>query len=195
MWIKRNRDTRTQNERIYMKKKYIYTSCVVLGGWGGHCMLSDAALNSPVTNGVLVASRHYGGIRTLSMGRTCVSGLVLYLYLGPVSIHMMTSSNGNFSALLAICAGNSPVPGEFPTQRPVTRSFDVFFDLRLNKRLSKQSWSWWFETLSRPLRRHCNGGRDKWPTFTRRHFQIHFLEWKCVNFDEDFTEICSHGPN
>ena len=34
-----------------------------------------------------------------------------------------------FSALLAICAGNSPVPGEFPAQRPVTRSFDVFFDL------------------------------------------------------------------
>ena len=44
-----------------------------------------------------------------------------------------------FSALLAICAGNSPVPGEFPTQRPVTRIFDVYFDLRLNKRLSKQS--------------------------------------------------------
>ena len=44
-----------------------------------------------------------------------------------------------FSALLAICAGNSPVPGEFPTQRPVTRSFDVHFDLRLNKRLCKQS--------------------------------------------------------
>ena len=36
-----------------------------------------------------------------------------------------------FSALLAICAGNSPVPGEFPAQRPVTRSFDVFFDLHL----------------------------------------------------------------
>ena len=61
-----------------------------------------------------------------------------------------------FSALLAICAGNSPVPGEFPTQRPVTRSFDVFFDLRPNKRLSKQSWGWWFETLSHPLRRHRN---------------------------------------
>ena len=42
-----------------------------------------------------------------------------------------------FSTLLAICAGNSPVPGEFPTQRPVTRSFDVYFDLRPNKRLSK----------------------------------------------------------
>ena len=44
-----------------------------------------------------------------------------------------------FTALLAVCEGNSPVPGEFPTQRPVTRIFDVFFDLRLNKRLSKQS--------------------------------------------------------
>ena len=37
-----------------------------------------------------------------------------------------------FSVLLAICAGNSPVTGEFPAQMPVTRSFDVFFDLRLN---------------------------------------------------------------
>ena len=52
-----------------------------------------------------------------------------------------------FSALLAICAGNSPVNGEFRAQRPVTQSFDVFFDLRMNKRLSKQSWGWWFETL------------------------------------------------
>ena len=51
-----------------------------------------------------------------------------------------------FSALLALFAGNSPVTGEFPSQRPVARSFDVFFDLRLNKRLSKQSWGWWFET-------------------------------------------------
>ena len=42
-----------------------------------------------------------------------------------------------FSALLALCAENSPVTGEFPSQRPVTQSFDVFFDLRLNKRLSK----------------------------------------------------------
>ena len=31
-----------------------------------------------------------------------------------------------FSALLAICAGNSPVTSEFPAQRPVTQSFDVF---------------------------------------------------------------------
>ena len=85
-----------------------------------------------------------------------------------------------FSVLLAICVGNSSVPGEFPLQRPVTWSFDVFFDLRLNKRLSKQQWGWWFETpgwsfdlrlnkplskqlwgwwfetLSHPLWHHCN---------------------------------------
>ena len=61
-----------------------------------------------------------------------------------------------FSALLGLCAGISPVTGEFPSQRPVTRSFDFFFDLRLNKRLSKQSWGWCFETPSRPVWRHCN---------------------------------------
>ena len=44
----------------------------------------------------------------------------------------------------------------FPTQSPVTRSFDVFFDLRLNKRLSKQPWGWWFETPSCSLWRQCN---------------------------------------
>ena len=49
-----------------------------------------------------------------------------------------------FSALLDICAGN----GEFPAQRPVTRSFDIIFDLRLSKRSSKQSLGWWVETLS-----------------------------------------------
>ena len=52
--------------------------------------------------------------------------------------------------------GNSPVTGEFPAQRPVTRSFDVFFVHHLNKRLSKQWWGWWFETPLRPLWRHCN---------------------------------------
>ena len=95
------------------------------------------------------------------------------LELNPhISRIMMTSSNGNISALLAICAGNSPVPGEFPTQRPVPRSFDVFLDLRLNKRLSKQPWGWWFESLSRPLWRHHNG-----------YFLIHLREWNVTNFD------------
>ena len=62
-----------------------------------------------------------------------------------------------FSALLAICARNSPVTGEFPAQRPVTWSFDVFFDLCLIKQLSKQWWGWWFEMPLPPLWHHCNG--------------------------------------
>ena len=98
--------------------------------------------------------------------------IVLCKYFEPVSVSYITKSiPGNldycyawwrqqmetFSALLAICAGNSPVPGESPAQRPVTRNFDVFFDLRLIKQLSKQSRGWSFETLSHPLWRHRNG--------------------------------------
>ena len=51
---------------------------------------------------------------------------------------MMTSSNGNIFRVTGLLCREFTGPGEFPTQRPVTRSFDVFFDLRLNKRLSKQ---------------------------------------------------------
>ena len=61
---------------------------------------------------------------------------------------MMTSSNENIFRVTDPLCGEFTGPGGFPTQRPVTRSFDVFFDLRLNKRLSKQPWGWWFETLS-----------------------------------------------
>ena len=71
-------------------------------------------------------------MRYLISDQTCHASFRRWFY-------MMTSSSGNISAILAICVVNSPVPGEFPTQRPVTRSFDVFFDLRLNQRFSKQS--------------------------------------------------------
>ena len=83
----------------------------------------------------------------------------------PTSIFpvFLFSSNGNMFRVTGFCvgnspvtAGNSPVTGEFPSHRPVTRSFDVFFDLRLNKRLSKQSRRRWFEKPSRSLWRHCN---------------------------------------
>ena len=77
-----------------------------------------------------------------------------------------------FSALLAICAGNSPVPGEFPTQRPVTQSFDVYFDLRLNRRLCKQSWGWWFETLLCPLWRHSNDITDGAQCIRHRYISV-----------------------
>ena len=72
-------------------------------------------------------------------------------------ICMMTSSNENIFRVTGPLCGEFTGSGEFPTQRPVTRSFDAFFDLRLNKPLSKQPWGWWFETLSWSLWRHRNG--------------------------------------
>ena len=63
--------------------------------------------------------------------------------------HMMTSSNGNIFRV------TGHLFGEFPAQRPVTQSFDGSFDMHQNKRLSKQSRGWWFET---PLWCHSNDG-------------------------------------
>ena len=88
-----------------------------------------------------------------------------------------------FSALLA-------------AQRPLTRSFDVFFDLRLNKRLSKQCWGWWFETPSRPLWCHCNGSRPgpywtdvglKWALLSNWAF---FLCWMNGSYGIYFHFVC-----
>ena len=111
-----------------------------------------------------------------------------------------------FSALPAICVGNPSVIGEFTTQRPVMWSFDVFFDLRLNKRWSKLSEGWWFETPSRPLWRHCNvkwvlygmyGIFCVWPfpirNDSRYLFGIHVEKtkklscWKIYNLFQTFT--------
>ena len=69
----------------------------------------------------------------------------------------MTSSNEHIFRVTGHLCGEFTVPGEFPTQGPVTRSFDVSFDLHPNKRLRKQWWGWWFETQSCSLWRHPNG--------------------------------------
>ena len=97
-----------------------------------------------------------------------------------------------FSALLAICAGNSPVPGEFPAQRPVTRSFDVFFDLRPNKQLSKQRWGWWFETPSWSLWRHRNGDRrDGCISVADTQLKFHLFSWLYVPLIFSATDTIS----
>ena len=74
-----------------------------------------------------------------------------------LSLRMMTSPNGNIFRVTGPLCGEFTGTGVFHAQRPLTRSFDVFFDLRLNKRLSKQPWGWWFETSSWSLRRQSNG--------------------------------------
>ena len=90
-----------------------------------------------------------------------------------------------FSALLPICEGNPPVIGGFPSQRPVTRSFDVFFNLRLNKRLSKQSRHRWIETPSRSLWCKCydmGWGREFGSTTAEVYF----------NFQTDWIWLETH---
>ena len=90
--------------------------------------------------------------------------------------YIMTSSNGNIFRVTGPLCGEFTGPGEFPTQRPVTRSFDVFFDLRLNKRLSKQPWGWWFETPSWSLWRHYNELRSHYSEVRN------YIIWFCLHF-------------
>ena len=122
------------------------------GTWWRHQMETFSALlaicagNSPVP----VNSPHKGQWRRV---------LMFSLICTWINVWKNNRETGDFrrhSTHYDVIVMNSPVPGEFPTQRPVTRSFDVFFDLHLNKEMSKQSWGWWFETLSRPLWCHCN---------------------------------------
>ena len=80
-----------------------------------------------------------------------------------------------FSALLALCAGNSPVSVNSPHKGQWRGALTFFFDLRLIKRLSKHSRGWWFETLSRPLWRHCNEQRGVKITDCKEHFDKTFL--------------------
>ena len=81
-----------------------------------------------------------------------------YSYIPMVGIfYGMMSSNANIWRITGHLCGEFTGHRWIPRQRLVTRSFDLFFDLRLNKRLNKQWWGWWFETPSRPLWRHSNG--------------------------------------
>ena len=88
---------------------------------------------------------------------------------------MMTSSIGN---IFRVTGHLLPVTGEFPAQRPVTRSFDVFFDLRPNKRLCKQAWGWRFETSSSSLWRHCNDWRQVTYTLSFHRRELPMDRWK-----------------
>ena len=128
-----------------------------------HCFLScqpekvvEQTVELPMIWSTLTPMRHhYSEQFSLSLphGRCHI---LLYRFNLVESIHDDVIKWKHFPRYSPFVRVNSPVTGEFRAQRPMTRSVDVFFDLRLNKRLSKQSWGWWFETLSRPLCRHCN---------------------------------------
>ena len=129
--------------------------------------------------------------------------IIIYIYIGARNINfafeqalyilicMMTSSNGNISRFTGHVCGEFNGPGEFPTQRPVTRSFDVYFDLRPNKRLSKQSRGWWFETPSCPFWRERNVFLQR--RNVRRCICLGWLNWDLILLHIISGEAKSHA--
>ena len=111
----------------------------------------------------------------------------------------MTSSNEYIFRVTGPLCGEFTGPGEFPAQRPVTRNFDVFFDLRLNKRISKQSWGWWYETPSWSVWRQCNVYVGMWIVhlcifmasvdlkYYRRFKALHLFPTPCIQGIKGFT--------
>ena len=158
--------------RLFRRRSKKTSKFCVTGHSPGNLTVSDEFPSEMASNAenVSICWRHHG--QDMLNVLTRVMSFAHQVYFGgnqPLKIkkskwYIMTSSNGIISALLALCAGNSPVTDEFPSQRPVTRDFDVFFDLSLNKPLSKWLWGWWFETPSRSLWHHCNEH-----TFSKRH--------------------------
>ena len=90
-----------------------------------------------------------------------------------IDTFMMTSWNRNIFRVTGHLCGE---------QRPVTRSFDVFFDLRLNKRMSKHLRGWWLEKPSRPLWHHCNvieTWQTIWSIFRLSIYTRKITGWHC----------------
>ena len=114
----------------------------------------------------LLLHQEYSGHNGETLYLTCLIQLYSFHFffmlnavfrnLSDKTCYMMTSSNGNFFRV------TSHLCGEFTGHRgtPLTNAsdaeLDVFFDLHLNKRLSKQSRRRWFENPSRSSWRHCN---------------------------------------
>ena len=88
-------------------------------------------------------------------------------FVMPEVSNMITSSNGNTFRVTGHLCGEFTGPRWIPLTKASDAELWCFLDLRLNKRLSKQPWGWWFETLSRPLWRHRTGLSRKMPIRTR----------------------------
>ena len=151
------------------------------GQWRGQCFhLMTSSCNRAIHNHTMAWHPSSEITRGLcSFNRCPFTGIGIP---NPIDGLMMTSSNGNIFRVTGPLCGEFTGPGEFPAQRPVTRSFDVFFDLCLNKRLSKQPWGGWFETPLRSFWRHCNDMGISTSTKTQdttRHES-------CANFGDKF---------
>ena len=94
--------------------------------------------------------------RSVDCEKYIVQRCVVVISIRWLSAHMMTSSNGNIFRVTGFLCWEFIGRRWIPLTKEVTQSYNVFFDLRLNKRFSKQSRCWWFKTPSRSLWRRCN---------------------------------------
>ena len=112
-----------------------------------HCTIKNN--NSCKVHCAITRTYANGGIRVMFIWFIVSHDLFVHMFPGcmtvPVSVTWWRHQKDTFSASPALCEGNPSVPGGFPSQRRVTRSFDVFCDLCLNKRLSRQSKPRWFD--------------------------------------------------
>ena len=125
------------NSHISKSRKFIITttSCKPKGT---EVRVSPVGISS--INMIITACKHRPCV-CLSWCTMVVKGQTMQICLCE-DHNMIMSSKGNIFRVTGHLCGNSPVTGEFPAQRPVTRSFDGLFDLCLRKGMCKQSWGW-----------------------------------------------------
>ena len=113
--------------------------------------------NNVYTNSKPLCNVNWKVIGFLSKGEFMIVGVGVppHKIIG-LPFHMMTSSNGNIFRVTGHLCRELTSHRWIPCAKASDAKLCVFFDLRLNNRLSKQSWGWWFETPSQSLRRHCN---------------------------------------
>ena len=121
-----------------------------------HCLLGSIFRRRSKITGLCAGNSPVTGEFSAQMASNAEIVSIWWRHRVTSQYHMMTLSNGNIFRVTDHLCGEFTGHQWIPAQRPVTRSFDVFFDLRLDESLSKQWWGWWFETTSRPLWHQCN---------------------------------------
>ena len=138
--------------------KFMSTSCEIAMMWMPRNTSDDMSTLVQVMKQCLSQcwprSMSYGISRPLWVNAPDNCFNVWASFLSTTEQCMMMSSNENIFCITGHLCREFTSPSEFPTQRPVTWSFDVFFDLCVNKWLSKEWWGWWLEMPSCPLWRH-----------------------------------------
>ena len=167
VWTKQNKGQQTHEPSL---SRMLYIPHRFQSTWSGivFCMRQAKERRRYIVTSFLIDWAHSQnapcmvlfGIRTI-VGVVCKKSVIQNSACWCNENAWWRHQTGTLSVLLAFCEGNHRLStGGFPSQRPVTRSFYVFFHLHLNKRLSKQARCRWFKTPSCSLWHHCNESKE-----------------------------------